>query len=311
MSLNKYRETTAVCPHCKEEFTYHNGRGRNPIYCSSNCRKYAAAHRRYAREAGNPVRIIREKPHVEPRPEPKNIIVYQRPRKADMRAYIRQEPSKIIPDLLTELGYCLNDRKVPRTERAELARALGKALTRLAKSEYGFVRNEKTGTPISSELSPQEIAHYAQALGAFDELAAWIEAERKYTEYETAVALGRKVRKAEDAIRCETAGEMKQLQDQVRKLEQTLYGVEGELEQAHATIARMRERQSEAGNMFEALTLRERVSDLESLVLKWQERSAEWEKVAKLERDRGEREVSRARAEALDGGSTFFKGRRG
>lgn len=63
--------------------------------------------------------------------------------------------------------------------------------------------------------------------------------------------------------------------------------------------------------MFEALTLRERVSDLESLVLKWQERSAEWEKVAKLERDRGEREVSRARAEALDGGSTFFKGRRG
>ena len=104
MSLNKYRETTAVCPHCKEEFTYHNGRGRNPIYCSSNCRKYAAAHRRYAREAGNPVRIIREKPHVEPRPEPKNIIVYQRPRKADMRAYIRQEPSKIIPDLLTELS---------------------------------------------------------------------------------------------------------------------------------------------------------------------------------------------------------------
>lgn len=311
MSLNKYRETTAVCPHCKEEFTYHNGRGRNPIYCSSNCRKYAAAHRRYAREAGNPVRIIREKPHVEPRPEPKNIIVYQRPRKADMRAYIRQEPSKIIPDLLTELGYCLNDRKVPRTERAELARALGKALTRLAKSEYGFVRNEKTGTPISSELSPQEIAHYAQALGAFDELAAWIEAERKYTEYEKAVAIGRKVRKAEDAIRCETAGEMKQLQDQVRKLEQTLYGVEGELEQAHATIARMRERQSEAVNMFEALTLRERVSDLESLVLKWQERSAEWEKVAKLERDRGEREVSRARAEALDGGSTFFKGRRG
>lgn len=138
MTPQPYRETTAVCPHCTEEFTYHNGRGRNPIYCSPNCRKYTAAHRKYAREVGAPVHIIREKPHLEPRPAPKVITAYQRPRKADMRAYIREEPSKVIPDLLTELSYCLNGRKLPREERAELASALGKALTRLARAEWGL-----------------------------------------------------------------------------------------------------------------------------------------------------------------------------
>ncbi|MBF0809383.1 hypothetical protein E4U03_12330 [Rothia nasimurium] len=309
MTPQPYRETTTVCPHCKEEFTYHNGRGRNPIYCSPTCRKYAAAHRKYAREAGAPMRIIREKPHTEPRKEPKAIRVYQRPRKADMRAYIREEPSKVIPDLLTELSYCLNDRKLPREERAEIAHALGKALTRLARAEWGFVGNEKADVPVSSGLSPQELVRYSQVLGGFEEIAAWVAAEREYTEYEKAVAVGQQVRKAKAAIERESADEIKGLQEQVRKLEKRLGQKEAELEQFYVANAWLREQKLEAGGVLAIARLEQQVASLESLVLGWQRRAEEWEKVAKLERARGEREVARVRAEMLGGGSTFFKGR--
>lgn len=309
MTPQPYRETTAVCPHCKEEFTYHNGRGRNPIYCSGNCRKYAAAHRKYAREVGVPVQIIREKPHLEPHPAPKVITAYQRPRKADMRAYIRQEPSKIIPDLLTELSYCLNDRKLPREERAELASALGKALTRLARAEWGFVGNKKADTPVVSGLSPQELLRYAQVLDGFEELAAWVAAEREYTEYEKAVAVGRQVRKAKAAMERESTDEVKGLQEQVRKLERRLGQKEAELEQFYVANARLREKELEAGGVLTIARLEQQVASLESLALSWQQRAEEWEKVAKMAQARAEREVARVRAEVLGGGSTFFKGR--
>lgn len=105
--------TISTCPHCKEEFIYKRGRGGRtpPIYCSDNCRKYAAAHRKYAQTIGAPIRIIKDTPHTKPQPAPKKLTVYQRPRKADLLAYLRENPQELLPDMLQELGYCLTSRK--------------------------------------------------------------------------------------------------------------------------------------------------------------------------------------------------------
>ena len=121
--MNHSEQTSIIstCPHCKEEFIYTRGPGRTPIYCSDNCRKYAAAHRKYAQETGTPVRIIKDTEHTQPHPEPKTVTVYQRPRKKDLRAFLRENPQELLPDLLQELGYCFTSNKISRQERERLA----------------------------------------------------------------------------------------------------------------------------------------------------------------------------------------------
>lgn len=146
--------------------------------------------------------------------------------------------------------------------------------------------NEKADVPVSSGLSPQELVRYAQVLDGFEELAAWVSAEREYTEYEKAVAVGRQVRKAKDAIERESADEVKGLQEQVRKLEKRLGQKEVELEQFYVANARLREQKLEAGGVLAIARLEQQVASLESLALSWQRR-----------------------ADVLGGGSTFFKGR--
>lgn len=302
-------EETRTCPYCHTVFYYEKGPGRPPIYCTDTCRKYAAAHRKYAQETNTPVRLMHASP-VEITPEPAPVIRYIKPSKEQMKDYLRSDPANVIPHLLKELGFCLNDRKIPRAERAEIAQTLGRVLVQLAQAEYGPVNGESASVPIETAMSPQDFVHLSQVLGSFEQIAAWVQSNREYTEYEQMVAVGRQVRKA----RKEIAGEMEDLRRQVLELEGKICEQEEQLERSYAAVARWEQKyvQARARSLEVAPGGRcslERVAELEALVGKWQRRAAEWEQVAKMERARCVEEVARVRAEVLGGGSAFFRGR--
>lgn len=297
-----------TCPYCGTDFYYEKGPGRPPIYCTDNCRKYAAAHRKYAQDTNTPVRLLHASP-VEITPVPTPVIRYIKPSKEQMKDYLRSDPATAIPHLVKELGFCLNDRKIPRTERAAIAQTLGRVLVQLARAEYGPVGNESASVPIETQMSPQDYVHLAQVLGSFEQIAAWVQAGREYTEYEQMVAVGRQVRKA----RAEVAGEMEDLRRQVCELEEKICEQEEHLERSYAAVARWEQKyvQARARSLEVAPGGRcslERVAELEALVGQWQRRADEWERVAKMERARGVEEVARVRAEVLGGGSSFFRG---
>lgn len=300
---------TRTCPYCNTTFYYEKGPGRPPIYCTDTCRKYAAAHRKYAHETKSPLRLIYAQP-LTPEPKPRPVHRTLKLGKKELKDFLRSEPATVIPELTRQLGYCLNDRKIPREERAQIAKILGKTLTQLARAEYGFVGGESAKVPVTSGISPQEFVQYAQVLGAFEDLAAWVHSAHQHTEYERAVAIGKEVLKAKR----EVAGEVEQLRAQVKKLEKTVSEQQGQLEQAYATIARVQEHEVQArGRSFiaagEVMKARERVAELESLMTKWQKHAEDWERVAKMERARAAQEVVRVRAEVLGGGSAFFRGK--
>lgn len=301
-------EETRTCPYCHTVFYYEKGPGRPPIYCTDTCRKYAAAHRKYAQETNTPVRLIHASP-VEITPEPTPVTRYIKPSKEQMKDYLRSDPARVIPHLLKELGFCLNDRKIPRTERAEIAHILGRVLVQLAQAEYGPVNGESASVPIETEMSPQDFVHLSQVLGSFEQIATWVQANREYTEYEQMVAVGRQVRKA----RKEIAGEVEGLRKRIAELEEQVQQQKRQLERSYAVAARLEEQYVQArGRSLEvargARGLPERVAELEALVGQWQVRAAEWEQVAKMERARCVEEVARVRAEVLGGGSSFFRG---
>ncbi|MBM7050803.1 hypothetical protein [Rothia sp. ZJ1223] len=128
-------EEARTCPYCQTVFYYEKGPCCTPIYCTDNCRKYAAAYRKYAQETNTPVRLIHASP-VEITPEPTLVIRYIKPSKEQMKDYLGSNPATTIPHLLKELGFCLNDRKIPRVERVEIAQTLGRVLVQLAQAEY-------------------------------------------------------------------------------------------------------------------------------------------------------------------------------
>lgn len=226
-----------------------------------------------------------------------------------MKDYLRSAPATVIPHLLKELGFCLNDRKIPRAERAEIAQTLGRVLVQLARAEYGPVIGESASVLFETQLSPKDYVHLAQVLGSFEQIAAWVQAGREYTEYEQKVAVGRQVRKA----RKEIAGEMEYLRRQVRELEEKICEQEEQLKRSYAVAARLEEQYVQARTRslevaHGARGLPKRVAELEELVGVWQRRAGEWERVAKMERARCVEEVARVRAEVLGGGSAFFRG---
>ena len=127
--------------------------------------------------------------------------------------------------LLKELGFCLNDRKIPRAERAEIVQTLGRVLVQLARAEYGPVNGESASVLFETQLSPKDYVHLAQVLGSFEQIAAWVQAGREYTEYEQKVAVGRHVRKARKEIAGEVEGMRKkvaELEEQVRQRQRQL-----------------------------------------------------------------------------------------
>lgn len=287
-------EEARTCPYCHTRFYYEKAPGRPPIYCTDNCRKYAAAHRKYAQVTSTPVRLIHATPvAITPKPEP--VTRYVKPSKNQMKQYLLSDPATTIPHLVKELGFCLNDRKIPRIQRAEIARLLGRLLVQLAQAEYGPVQGESAKVQIETQMSPQDFVHLSQVVGSFEQIAAWVEAGRKHTEYEQAMAVKQQVRK----VRKQIAGEVEVLRQQVAKLERQVSYQERELERARSSV----------GSADLVRVLHARVAELESLVVQWQQRSDEWEQVAKLERARCVEEVARVRAEVLGGGSSFFRGK--
>lgn len=301
-------EETRTCPYCHTVFYYEKGPGRPPIYCTDTCRKYASAHRKYAQETNTPVRLIHASP-VEITPAPAPVTRYIKPSKEQMKDYLRSDPANVIPHLLKELGFCLNDRKIPRVERAEIAQTLGRVLVQLAQAEYGPVNGESASVPIETDMSPQDFVHLSQVLGSFEQIAAWVQANREYTEYEQMVAVGRQVRKA----RKEIAGEVEGLRKKIAELEEQVRGQQEQLERSYAVAARLEEQymQARARGLevaHGARGLPEQVAELEALVGQWQVRAEQWEQVAKMERARCVEEVERVRSEVLGGGSAFFRG---
>lgn len=296
----------STCPHCKEEFIYTRGRGRTPIYCSDNCRKYAAAHRKYAQETGTPVRIIKDNEHTQPCPEPKTVTVYQRPRKKDLRAFLRENPQELLPDLLQELGYCFTSIKISREERERLAQAFGFALLHLHSVETHEPTNEKR-TPFRSGLSAADYVAVAEQVGAYEELCAQIEQARervKRRQRYLDAYIERRATKIAERQKDERATELRR---RIRKLE-------WDARQAEATY--IFHRQTMERKYEDAVTQRlelarvssQKIAELEAAVEQWQKHAEQWEQVAKMTQARAEEAAVRGRQVFEDGaGSAFFK----
>lgn len=94
--------------------------------------------------------------------------VYQRPRKKDLRAFLRENPQAVLPDILRELGYCFTSTKISREERERLAQAFGFALLHLHSAETHEPTNEKK-SPLRSGLSAADYVVAAEQVGAYEE----------------------------------------------------------------------------------------------------------------------------------------------
>lgn len=276
----------STCPHCKEEFIYTRGRGRTPIYCSDNCRKYASAHRKYAQETGTPVRIIKDTEHTQPQPEAKTVRVYQRPRKKDLRAFLRENPQAVLPDILRELGYCFTSTKISREERERLAQAFGFALLHLHSAETHEPTNEKK-SPLRSGLSAADYVVAAEQVGAYEELCAQVEQARERVERRERYLDAYIERRAKTLAEAQKIEGVKELRARIRKLE-------WEVQQAEAIFASY---QGSLERKYEdAVTRRlelarvssQKIAELEAAVEQWQKHAQQWERVAKMTQARAE-----------------------
>ncbi len=298
---------TSTCPHCQEEFTYTHGRGRTPIYCSDNCRKYAAAHRKYAQETGTPVRIIKDTEHTQPHPEPKVVTVYQRPRKADLRAYLQENPQQLVPDLLQEMGYCFTSGKISREERERLAQAFGAALLHLHTAEAIKPSTAEKKTPFSSGLSAADYAVYAQKVGAYEELCEQVKQAKERVESRERYLDAYIQRRARTLAHANDQETVKELRQRVRELEKA---AERSTEFYASQIAeRERRYQDSVNQRFQLVQAsQDRIEDLEAEVARWQKHAQQWEQVAKMTQARAEEAAVRGRKVPEGGaGSSFFR----
>lgn len=305
MNHPKNTTTTAHCPYCKEEFIYTRGPGRTPIYCSDNCRKYAAAHRKYAQETGTPVRIIKEVPHAQTQPEPKTVTVYQRPRKADLRAFLRENPQELLPDLLQELGYCFTSNKISREERERLAQAFSFALLHLHSAETFEPTNEKNA-PFVSGLSSADYVRVAEQVGAYEELCEQVKKARERVEdrerYLDAY-IERRAKKIGERHKDESSRELRarirKLKWEAQQAEAIFASHQGVLERKYEEAVKQRLELARVGS--------QKIAELEAAVEQWQKHAQQWEQVAKMTQVRAEEAAAQGRQPPGGAGSSFFR----
>lgn len=300
----------STCPHCKEEFIYTRGRGRTPIYCSDNCRKYAAAHRKYAQETGTPVRIIKDTEHTEhtqPQPEPKTVRVYQRPRKKDLRAFLRENPQELLPDVLRELGYCFTSGKISREERERIAQAFSFALLHLHSAETFEPTNEKN-TPFVSGLSSADYVVYAQKVGAYEELCAQVEEARERVEDRERYLDAYIQRRAKKLAEAQKVEGTRELRARIRKLEWEAQQTEAIFASRQGVLERKYE-EAVTRRLELARVSSQKIAELEAAVEQWQKHAQQWEQVAKMTRARAEEAAAQGQVRQVPGGagSSFFR----
>lgn len=306
MNHSEQASTISICPHCKQEFTYMRGRGRTPIYCSDNCRKYAAAHRKYAQETGAPVRIMKDTVRTQPHPEPKVVTVYQRPRKKDLRAYLRENPQELLPDLLRELGYCFTSRKISREEREKIAQAFGFALLHLHTAETVEPINEKK-TLIRSGLSSADYAVLAEKIGVYEQLCEQVKKQQEKITARERYLDAYISRRARTLACADEQGTVKELRQRLRELEKA---TERSTEVFYSQLTTMEKRyQDSVQQRFQLVQAsQDRMEDLEAEVVRCQEHARRWEKVAKMTQARAEEAAARGGfIPQGQAGASFFK----
>lgn len=283
----------STCPHCKEEFIYTRGPGRTPIYCSDNCRKYAAAHRKYAQETGAPVRIIKDTEHTQPSPEPKTVRVYQHPRKKDLRAFLRENPQELLPDMLRELGYCFTSAKISREERERIAQAFSFALLHLHSAETFEPTNEKN-TPFVSGLSSADYVCVAEQIGAYEELCEQVKQAQERVETRERYLDAYIERRAKTLAEAQKVEGVKELRARIRKLEWEAQQAEAIFASYQGSLERKYEdavtRRLELARMSS-----QKIAELETAVEQWQKHAQQWEQVAKMTQARAEEAAVRDR----------------
>lgn len=223
-----------------------------------------------------------------------------------MRAFLRENPQELLPDVLHELGYCFTSTKISRDERERLAQAFGFALLHLNSAETFEPTNEKR-TPFRSGLSAADYVVVAEQVGAYEELCAQVEEARERVEgrerYLDAY-IERRARKIAERQKDERATELRR---RIRKLE-------WEARQAEATY--IFHRQTMERKYEDAVTQRlelarvssQKIAELEAAVEQWQKHAQQWERVAKMTQARAEEAAVRGRQVPGSGtGSSFFR----
>lgn len=252
------------------------------------------------------MRIIKGIEHTQPQPEPKTVRVYQRPRKKDLRAFLRENPQEVLPDILHELGYCFTSTKISREERERLAQAFSFALLHLHSAETFEPTNEKN-TPFVSGLSSADYVRVAEQVGAYEELCEQVKKAREHVEdrerYLNAY-IERRAKKIGERHKDESSRELRarirHLEWEAQQAEAIFASYQGSLERKYEDAVTRR--------LELARVSSQKIADLEAAVEQWQKHAQQWEQVAKMTQARAEEVVVRGRQVPEGGtGSSFFK----
>ena len=132
-----------ICPWCTGPVAPKPGRGRPPVYCSDQCRRYAYEHRRAAQRESQPVRIIVEK--TPPQVIERTRRAWSRPDPNALAEALEEHPDLAAPVLRRMVELATNERLSNRA-RTALGAHLARFTAELFTARFAFNPRPATTT---------------------------------------------------------------------------------------------------------------------------------------------------------------------
>lgn len=149
-----------TCPWCTGPIALKPGRGRPPVYCSDQCRRYAYEHRRAAQREGQPVRVLVEK--APPQVVERIQRAWSRPDPSALAEALEEHPDLAAPVLRRMVELATNERLSDRARTA-----LGVHLARFAAELFAarFAWNPRPATVTARAVTAEQWGELAAAAG--------------------------------------------------------------------------------------------------------------------------------------------------
>lgn len=149
-----------ICPWCTGPVAPKPGRGRPPVYCSDQCRRYAYEHRRAAQRESQPVRIIVEK--TPPQVIERTRRAWSRPDPNALAEALEEHPDLAAPVLRRMVELATNERLSNRA-RTALGAHLARFTAELFTARFAF--NPRPATTTGRVITAEQWGDLAAAAG--------------------------------------------------------------------------------------------------------------------------------------------------
>lgn len=147
-----------TCPWCAGPVQPTPGRGRPAVYCSPRCRRYAYEHRRAAQRAGEPVRVVVERPA--PQVIERTRRVWSRPDPTALAEALQEHPDLAAP-VLGRMVQLATTGRLSEQARTALGAQLVRFTAELFTARFALNRRPATGT--AGTVSPEQWGELAAA----------------------------------------------------------------------------------------------------------------------------------------------------